>query len=262
MEEILESFYIKTLIADKNLPSPGVMLMLHGWGQTHRFFEPLGQMYHSMQNYTVLLMDLAGHGQAPAPKEIWDSSTYSREIIAILEKKELKELILWGHSFGGKVALHIAYQRPELIQNLILMGASGLPRLRSFKEKMRFSGIKYLGKSLKLIEKMTPYRPWQDWFSPKYASIDYQRATGIMKKVLVKTIHEDLSELAKNFHQKTGKGGRVILVWGQRDSETPVNMGERFAAYIPDSKLIVIPNRGHMILEYLSHHLIMQLVQL
>lgn len=264
MDDIIESIFVKTYSAKENLPipNPAHMVMLHGWGQSHLFFHSLALSYQEENNYTVILIDLPGFGKSKAPTMendsiIWDSSDYANGIIKLLEKKGIKNCILWGHSFGGKISLHLAHKRPDLVDTLVIMGSSGLPRTRTWKEKARFKAIGTLGKCLKLIDKSTPFEPWANWFSPKFASYDYKNSKGIMRKILVKTIHENVTDMIQEIKLR-----RIFIVWGNEDTETPVEVAYRFHKLLKNSQLIIIPHRGHLILQNLSYQLIKHLVQL
>jgi len=78
--------------------------------------------------YRVILVDLRNHGRSD-----WDEE-FSYEIMAddVLELCDdlgLEDLILVGHSMGGKVAMQVARKREELLEKLIIvdMGIKGYP---------------------------------------------------------------------------------------------------------------------------------------
>lgn len=69
-------------------------------------------------------------------------------------------------------------------------------------------------------------------------SRDYRNA-GELKNIFVKTVNEDLSEIAKHIECP------VLLLWGEKDAETPVDIAKRYAALIPKSTLVVLPGKDH-----------------
>ena len=73
----------------------------------------------------------------------------------------------------------------------------------------------------------------------KFGSADYRNA-GPMRGVLVNVVREDLSDVAGQVRCP------VELVYGEQDTETPPEMGERFASFIPGARLIVLPRFDHI----------------
>ena len=47
----------------------------------------------------------------------------------------------------------------------------------------------------------------------------------------------------------------VLLLWGEADTETPVEMGYRYHSFFPNSQLITIPNRDHFMFQGEGSHL-------
>ena len=86
------------------------------------------------------------------------------------------------------------------------------------------------------------------WHSQKYGSRDYLNA-GVLRGTLVKTVSEDLTEIASKILLPT------LLLWGEADTETPVEMGHRYHSLLANSELITIPNRDHFMFQAEGSHL-------
>lgn len=87
-------------------------------------------------NYRVIAYDLVRHGKSdpPATREWWKeeyrltTDFYTRFIIGLCEALELEDPIFMGCSFGGNVALQLAYRYPEHFAGIIsLEGADHSP---------------------------------------------------------------------------------------------------------------------------------------
>lgn len=69
--------------------------------------------------YRVLLPDLRNHGRSP-----WSETTtlaaMAGDIKALLDREQLEQAVLVGHSLGGKVAMELALQAPERVSALIV----------------------------------------------------------------------------------------------------------------------------------------------
>ncbi len=194
----------------------------------------------------VLLIDLPGFGQScPLPDTIRNARTCADALAHLLE--EPTDII--GHSFGGKVAAWLAIHHPNKVRRLVLMGASGLPRTRTLPERLRMHGIRLLGKTLKSVSRFSPVNVWEQWFVPRFGSVDYRNA-GPLRPLLVGTLQEDLTdELIKVRHP-------ALLLWGERDTETPLEVGKRWHALLPRSQWVPLPGKGHDLLDQLGSHLL------
>ena len=70
-------------------------------------------------DYQVVRMDLRNHGKSPH-SDIMDIPTMAEDVLATMDKLNIKEAHILGHSLGGKVAMQVAITAPERIQRLIV----------------------------------------------------------------------------------------------------------------------------------------------
>jgi pimeloyl-ACP methyl ester carboxylesterase len=212
-----------------------ILLMMHGWGQNLESLRMLGELLS--KHAQVHLIDLPGFGSSPAPEADWDTIGYAERILRYLDEKSIDRAILLGHSFGGRVSVRLASRHPERVEAVVLINSGGLKRPPG-KWKLKAQLVKILGKSLKSVDKATGSKYYESWFVPKFASIDYKNA-GRLRNILVKSVNEDVSEDATRIKSP------VFLLWGELDTETPLEMGQRFSNLIPGSQLLVLPGKGH-----------------
>ena len=76
-------------------------------------------------------------------------------------------------------------------------------------------------------------------YSNKFGSPDYRNAKGIMRQIFVKTISEDLSEIASDIKTNT------ILIFGKNDKDTPPEFGKRYNNLLTNSQYFELPNFDH-----------------
>jgi pimeloyl-ACP methyl ester carboxylesterase len=76
------------------------------------------------------------------------------------------------------------------------------------------------------------------WFS-RQGSADYRNSTPIMKQAMVMAINEDLTDCLSKIPYET------LLIWGEKDTATPLSDGEKMNSLIKNSGLSVIKNTGH-----------------
>ena len=226
------------------LPNP--VVCLHGWGQSHRAFAPLADL---LGHYTKFhLVDLPGFGLSDPPPQDWDTEQYALRMASYLDEAGLTRIDLIAHSFGGRVALRLARKFPDRVRRVVLIGSHGLRARRTMQGRIRVWTIPRAGKALKKVDALFGTRLFEEKFTPRFGSRDY-KAAGKLRGTLVKTVVEDqepeLAEIRQNF----------LLIWGELDTETPVEMARRFNASLTSSRLIVLKGRGHDCFTDIDAHL-------
>ena len=93
------------------------MIFLHGWGQNIQMMMPLATQF--LKKHNILVIDLPGFGESEEPKEVWEIFDYAELINEIVKELKIKNPILIGHSFGGKIAM--SYSLRYEINKLVLL---------------------------------------------------------------------------------------------------------------------------------------------
>src|SRR5688572_7545347 len=100
---------IDTLLTNYESTGTGkVVLLLHGWGDSHETFARLASAL--AENYQVVRLDLPGFGKTEPPKEPWNLNNYARFLKEFLKKLNLVPYAVIGHSNGGALAIHAIAQ--------------------------------------------------------------------------------------------------------------------------------------------------------
>ena len=207
----------------------------HGWGQNHKSFEALIQpLSQNAQHYAI---DFPGFGLSPEPSNAWDTAAYADAMAALIKKKTSTPVTWVGHSFGCRVGLQIAARHPELIKGLFLIAGAGLPRKRSLFKKLHIKARIYTYKFLKALIPIGLIN--KEWLIRTFSAPDFKNASGIVRQIFVKVVNEDLSEQARSITCPT------ILVYGENDTETPPEIGERLNKLISGSKMIHLAGQDH-----------------
>ena len=126
------------------------IVLLHGWGQNIEMMKPVGDRFK--KNSRIIIVDLPGFGMSGEPTYIWTLNDYVECVKELLDKLEIENPILAGHSFGGKISL--LYASKYKVEKLVLFGA---PCIR-IQEKLPLH-IKAL-KTLKKIPKLN-FEMWE-----------------------------------------------------------------------------------------------------
>lgn len=219
-----------------NAPHPATRIVwAHGWGQSGAAFRPLAEAFAgSAEN---LLLDLPGFGASPVPPETWGTADYADAAAELLANlPPIKRTIWIGHSFGCRVGVQLAARHPGLLDAMVLIAAAGLKRKRSPLEQARFGARRLAFRGLKRFYALTGRDAAP--LAARFGSADYRNA-GPLRPVFVRAVNEDLGEVARTVTCP------VLLVFGRNDTETPPDMGERYAALMGAARLVVLDHQDH-----------------
>ncbi len=216
--------------------SPFLIVWGHGWGHNRSVFAPFAASLSRQASH--LLIDFPGFGASPMPPEVWDTAAYADAVASLLAPlREQVPFIVWvGHSFGCRVGIQLAARHPKLVDAMALMAGAGLPRHRSLAQRLRIKGRILF---FKLCKKLAPLVGISvEDLRNKFGSADYRQA-GAMRPIFLKTISEDLTPQARQVACPT------LLLYGEQDTETPPEIGQRLATLIKGSELTLLPGLDH-----------------
>lgn len=202
------------------------VVLLHGWGQNIAMMKPIGDGLQ--KNHRITILDFPGFGESEEPKTALTVYDYCEILEELLKKLKVKKPVIMGHSFGGRIA--IIYASRNEVEKVVLFGSPCIRKEVKPSLKLRM---------LKSLKKIPGINKLEGFAKNHMGSRDYKNASEIMKKILVNVVNEDLSECAKKINVPT------LLIWGDRDTEAPVEDAKELEKIIPDAGLIVLPNSTH-----------------
>ncbi len=197
-----------------------VIVLLHGWGCSKEIFDELIERYSS--KYRVITVDLPGFGESEEPNDFVGSNFYVNILEGLLSDLSVKNPILVGHSFGGKVAM--LYASKYDVSKLILIDSAGIKPFRGLIYYIKigiYKGLKKVGIRLNTGSK------------------DYKSASNKMKGILSKVVNENILKDIKDVKCET------LLIWGEYDITTPIEDAYKISNYISDSAVVKIPKAYH-----------------
>jgi len=214
-------------------PSPARVLALHGWERTHEDFRAVfGEAEHAIG---VVAPDLPGFGATPPPPEPWGSPQYAESLRALFDDTVVAPMVVVGHSFGGRVAVTLAVEHPELVAALVLTGVPLLPRPgRRPKSAPGYRLVRTLHRA-RLVGDDRLERARR-----RYGSADYRRAQGVMRDVLVTLLAEHYEERLARLECP------VELVWADDDTEAPLEVALGIEERVPQAVVTRCGPVGHL----------------
>jgi pimeloyl-ACP methyl ester carboxylesterase len=97
------------------------IVLIPGWTNPKTIWDD--QISHFSEKYKVIAIDLAGHGKSANNRDKWTMSAYGDDVVAVVNKLRLKDVVLVGFSMGGFVVFETEKKIPEKVSGIVLVDA-------------------------------------------------------------------------------------------------------------------------------------------
>lgn len=212
------------------------VIFLHGWrSQKEVWNVVVGPLISQTDNkqLSYYAMDLPGFGASQKPLKDYGVGDYAEIVKGFIEKLDLKNIIIVGHSFGGRVGIKLASKYPELVKKLVLVDSAGFAG-----EEKKKTTYGLLAKIVRPIFKPVFMQGLRARIYKTIGAEDYI-ATPELQKTYVRVINEDLTEDMKQINCST------LIITGEKDLDTPIEFGRRMNSLIKNSNFAILSNAGH-----------------
>lgn len=206
------------------------VLFLHGWGGNcysfYQVFEKLSRNFH------CVAIDFSGFGQTPEPSKPYTVAMYAQDVAMFLKEKNIQQLHIVAHSFGGRVAAILHTLIPAQILSMVFVDVAGVKPRR---------GISYYCKvaNYKLCKWLVNHHLLSSKVLQRFGSAEYKQLSKVMRQTYIYVVNQNL----KTYFQKITCP--VLLIWGAKDKDTPMYMAKCLNKWIKHSKLIVFKQASH-----------------
>jgi 3-oxoadipate enol-lactonase len=220
-----------------------VVLLLHGLGSSLRDWEL--QIPALAERYTVLAVDMRGHGRSDKPSGPYSVAIFARDVASVLRTLALGPAHVVGISMGGMIGFQLAVDAPSLVRSFVAVnsGPALVPRtlreviaLASRRVALRVIGLRGLAKK---VAAMNFPRPDQAAFRARLEESLASNDEAVYRAVFRSLIGWSVAERIGTIHCP------VLVVSGDNDY-TPVAAKEAYAAKMPRARVAVIANSRHV----------------
>jgi pimeloyl-ACP methyl ester carboxylesterase len=233
------------------------LLLVHGMaGSASTWKHVLPRL---ARDYTVIAPDLLGHGRSAKPRSDYSLGNFAAGLRDLLVALGIERATVVGHSLGGGIAMQLAYQHPERVERLVLVGSGGLGReVSPILRMLTLPGAEYLmpllftsysrelGNKISMMLHRGGLRaPAAEETWRAYVSL----TEGENRAAFVKTLRSviDLSGQSVSAHDRLYLAAHMptMIMWGERDFIIPVEHAHVAHAAMPGSRLELFPESGH-----------------
>lgn len=213
------------------------IVLLHGWLASLETMAPLAR--HLEKNFKVYSIDVIGFGKSELPDEPMHTEDFGNFLKELLDKLEIKNPILIGHSNGGRMIINYAGRNLGEINKIVLIDSAGIVPKRKPKYYIKMYTFKTLKNIFKILPKTEMFCNMKDRLLSKFGSSDYKNSPDVLKRTMSIILNEDQKYLMPNIKAPT------LIIWGDKDTATPIEDGKTMEKLIPGSGLVIYEGAGH-----------------
>jgi pimeloyl-ACP methyl ester carboxylesterase len=236
------------------------ILLIHGIGDNSTTWSTVQSKL--AQRFTVIAPDLLGHGRSDKPRADYSVAAYANGMRDLLSVLDVERVTVVGHSLGGGVAMQFAYQFPQLVDRLILVGAGGVTK--DVNIALRIASLPMGTEALALLRLplVLPALQVVGWVGGAvFGSTGLGRDLPDVLRILADLPEPTASSaFARTLRAVVDWRGQVVtmldrcyltesvpvqLIWGSQDSVIPVSHARMAHSAMPGSVLEVFDGSGH-----------------
>lgn len=206
------------------------IFILHGWTYSLEKWAPFVKELKS-KGFEINLLKIPGlTANIDRP---WTIENYVGWLYEKLEKE--KDIVLIGHSNGGRIAMAFSMKYPNKVARLILIDSAGIYHDELYIKLKR----KVFGIIARTGGKISKTKIGKNLLYFLAGEKDYREASENMKKTIINLLAFDKNLKAEAISAPT------IIIWGKKDDITPVSDAKVLNKKIINSKLYIINNARH-----------------
>jgi len=224
------------------------VLMGHSLTFDSRMFD--GQVDALQERFTLIQVDLPGHGDSGTPKEYFTLEEVADDLAALMDVLQVSKAAWVGHSLGGMVGMRLALRHPDRISAIALLNTSAEAESQQMRDLYHHVNEASRGKpsdakTVKFVlqlmfsptfisEQSEHVAPYEDMlFNPKDAEGVYRTAHAVIWR---SSVLEDMATLRPP----------ALVLTSADDTSVPAHHGEAIVEKLPEAVHVHLDNCAHM----------------
>jgi len=201
------------------------------------------------KEYEVFIPDLRNHGRSPHSNE-FDYTFLLNDLVEFIQEQNLRDIILIGHSMGGKVAMLAALSHPEIIKKLIVLDISPVsktpsPEIMQIIEAIKTLDLCGLDSREEIKKQLAGIIEKRKIVEFLLKNIQRLESNTFSWKFNVASVSENLEKIADGIETETIFNKPTLFIGGEKsDYITGENIYQVFQIF-PEAQIDVISNAGH-----------------
>ena len=224
------------------------IVILHGLFGSSDNWLTIGKKL--LPNYSVYLMDLRNHGKSPHHPQI-DFQVMADDIQEFITAQNIAPAVVIGHSMGGKVAMNLALEYPQLVEKLVVVDVAPKAYPTHYFEKIIRSiqdlDVSSLKSRKQADEKLTPAIPNKLIRGFLLKNLYHTEADTYQWRINIEALANNIENISgnipsvKQYHQAT------LFIRGGKSNYICDEIYGAIMEKFPSSEIVTIPSAGHWI---------------
>ncbi|EKD71078.1 MAG: alpha/beta hydrolase fold protein [uncultured bacterium] len=226
------------------------IILIHAFPTDRRLWEParneIEDVFRDSRIFRIISIDLWGFGQSSSANgQAIMMSDYADEVSQLLDHLDIKSAVIGGESMGGYIALAFLEKFPKKVEGLILSDTQSIadsPETKAKREATAVDVIEHGTENLinEFISKaLSPDASEKTRMFLKYV-LEKQDKMAIASALRGMALRHDTSNILANSSLP------ILILTGEKDKVISPQQSQNMHALAKNSKLIVIPNAGHL----------------
>lgn len=259
---------VRTFIREAGPRDGTPVVLVHGFGGlTYTWRDTLPAL--AAAGYRALALDLKGFGLSDKSfTQDYSHAAQADFVMDVMTAVGMERAVLVGHSMGGSVIAHAALRRPERVMALVFVAGA----VREAGQSGEGGSILGLPLSIGALVEFPPFQRWGQLLLRSLLTRERLAQTQLsayyVKEVVTPEVEEaylgvleirdwDLALLG--VLRDSGRNALpqpvsvlnapTLILWGEQDTWVPLERGRALHAALPQSRLVVLPNVGHLPME-------------
>ncbi|MDP9238988.1 MAG: alpha/beta hydrolase [Chloroflexota bacterium] len=225
------------------------LLLIPGFGSTIPVYwaniPPLSK------HFRVIAFDPRGAGRSDVPADGYTMRVFADDAASVLDAAGARRAHVFGTSFGGMVAQHLALEHPERVRGLVLgCTTAGGDRhvLPPADNIVRFLAAAEIADAAEAV-RSTYFMHYSDAYTAAHDAeiVERSLANAALRSSAVGRLGQLVAVQGHDTHDRLAEiKSPTLVAHGGDDGMVPVENGRMLAAAIPGARLIIYPEARHI----------------
>ena len=220
-------------------PKGKPLVLIHGWTDTSRSWSLL---LPELKRHRLIIPDLRGHGGSDKPDCCYAVGDFANDIRLLLDALGLPRATFAGHSLGSFITQRLAFEHPDRVERLVLIGSTATPGLKP--RDWLWNNVMALG------NRIDPDSPFiREWVSgptpidPAFLAAVRPETAAVPRHVWRAVAHEvtttQLAPAAEHI------AAPAMIIWGDQDPLFGTDAQSGLRAALPHASFHRFKGLGH-----------------
>ncbi|HET8838958.1 MAG TPA: alpha/beta fold hydrolase [Flavobacteriaceae bacterium] len=223
-------------------------LILHGFLGMGDNWKTIGRKI-SQEEYQVHLIDQRNHGRSPH-SDVFSYSAMAKDILEYCHDNNLKEIVLMGHSMGGKTAMFFATENPTRVEKLIVVDIATKyypPHHQTILKGLSFVNSQKITSREKADEHLSRYVSEPDVRQFLLKNLYWKTKDELSLRLNLEVLNKKLEAVSEPLPQEKIFSKETLFIKGEKSGYLLEKDQVEIRKHFPNFELVMVESAGHWV---------------